>query len=92
MSKYQLYNWDTMFGFGKHKGKKVRDVFKESPNYISWCFQKIDWFCLSDDVFNSLPLIISLREENKIDNVKDQKDWLSIMTDKHIIKKSKLRI
>ena len=27
---------DEIFNFGKHKGKKVVDVFKQEPNYYDW--------------------------------------------------------
>ncbi|RKR84250.1 DNA polymerase-3 subunit epsilon [Mucilaginibacter gracilis] len=29
-------NGDELFNFGKHKGKKVEDVFKAEPSYYSW--------------------------------------------------------
>ena len=30
---------DVVFNFGKHKGKKVKDVFKAEPSYYSWMME-----------------------------------------------------
>lgn len=65
-------------------------VFEKTPSYISWCFQKIDWFCISDEIFNQLPIVLALRKVNKLNNVNEQKDWLKILIDLHNIKKSNL--
>ncbi|MEO6521069.1 MAG: exonuclease domain-containing protein [Mucilaginibacter sp.] len=32
-------NNEELFNFGKHKGKKVEDVFKAEPSYFSWMMQ-----------------------------------------------------
>ncbi len=29
-------NGDEIFNFGKHKGRKVADVFRDEPSYYSW--------------------------------------------------------
>jgi hypothetical protein len=88
----KLYDFETEFEFGQFKGQKLKDVFLKSPSYVNWCFQKVDWFCITDDIFNKLPIIIALSKENKLDNVKEQKDWLKILVDLHNVKKSKLNV
>ena len=87
----KLYDFETEFDFGQCKGQKLKNVFDKSPSYVSWCFQKVDWFCITDEIFNQLPIIISLKKENKLDNVKEQKDWLKILIDLHNMKQSKLK-
>ena len=82
----KLYDFETEFDFGQCKGQKLKNVFDKSPSYVSWCFQKVDWFCITDEIFNQLPIIISLKKENKLDNVKEQKDWLKILIDLHNMK------
>lgn len=75
MRNYKLYNWEKLFDFGQHKGQSVKDVFEKSPSYISWCFQKVEWFCIPDEIFEKLPIVISLRTG------KDEDDWLKKLTD-----------
>lgn len=36
-------NEDLVFPFGKHKGKFVKDVIKDSPDYIEWMLSKTDF-------------------------------------------------
>lgn len=86
----KLYDFETVLDFGQCKDQKLKDVLVKSPSYINWCFQKVDWFCITDEIFNQLPIVISLKKENKLDNVKEQKDWLKILIDLHNLKKSKL--
>lgn len=90
--KIKYYSWDSVFDFGQFKGQTIKEVFDKNPSYISWCFQKVDLFCISDEIFNQLPIIVSLKNDNRIDNVKNQKDWLKICNDLHISKKEKLLI
>lgn len=92
MRRIKLYNFETEFDFGQCKGQKIKDVFDKTPAYVNWCFQKIDWFCITDEIFNKLPIIIALRKENKLDDRKEQKDWLKILTELHNYKKSKLNL
>jgi hypothetical protein len=35
--------------FGKHKGKLIRDIIEEDPDYIAWCLDNIDGFVLDED-------------------------------------------
>ena len=84
MRKTKLYSWESNFDFGQCNGENLKKVFEKSPTYISWCFQKLDWFCVTDDVFESLPIVISLK--------KDSDSRLKILTDKHSAKKKEISL
>ncbi|MEZ4921850.1 MAG: hypothetical protein R2780_01650 [Crocinitomicaceae bacterium] len=81
----KLYDWDSIFDFGQNEGRSLKEVFGSNNSYISWCFQKVDWFCITDEIFEQLPVVIALR------NDKSKEDWLKILTDKHSDKKLKLQ-
>jgi hypothetical protein len=57
----KLYSLDSYFDFGKYKYQSIRHVLKEDNQYVNWCFQKIEWFCVTDDLYNKLDLIIALK-------------------------------
>lgn len=90
MKKIKLYDWESSFDFGQHNGESLKEVFDRNPSYLSWCFQKVDCFCIIDDIFEKLPIVISLKKNNTMSNVKEQQDWLKILTDKHFLKKQEL--
>ena len=85
-----LYDWDTRFNFGKHKGQTFKEVFQKDSQYISWCFQMIEWFCITDEIFEKLPIVISLKKNNFPDPANPQKNWLHIFIEKHNLKKSQI--
>jgi len=39
------YKYDSIFDFGKYKGKKVIDVYRFHPSYIDWCI-RVGNFCI----------------------------------------------
>lgn len=88
----KLYDFDAILDFGQHKGEKLRDVLDKYPSYINWCFQKIDTFCITNEIFDRLPVIIALRKENAINFTSEQKNWLKILTDLHVSKTHELKI
>lgn len=90
MKKIKLYNWESSFDFGQYKGEQLKEVFEKNPSYISWCFQKVEWFCITDDIFKKLPIVLALQKDNRMSNVKEQQDWLQILVDKHSKKKEEL--
>jgi hypothetical protein len=51
----KYYNDDTIIDFGKHKNEKILDILKTEPNYVLWCFETIDGFIISDELFFKLP-------------------------------------
>jgi hypothetical protein len=48
------YNLSTKFGFGKHKGKTLMEVYKSNPSYIDWCLREINTFRILRDTLNKL--------------------------------------
>lgn len=56
-SKVIAHSLQTVFYFGKHKGKTVGDVFREEPSYILWAVVHADDFCLTIDTFEFLKKI-----------------------------------
>jgi len=80
----RLYTIDSTFDFGKNEGKSIKEVLEKSLSYTSWCFQKLEWFCITDEIFNLLPEIILLRKD------KTHKDWLDKLERLHQNKKDRL--
>jgi hypothetical protein len=80
MKRTIQYDWETLLNFGKYKGQSCKEVFQKDTQYISWCFQMIDWFCITDEIFEKLPVVIALRENT-------HENWLQIFIDKHNEKK-----
>ena len=54
MKSYEL---NTEFGFGKFKGKTLREVVLLEPSYLEWCGANLDHFYISEDVIKELKLI-----------------------------------
>ena len=53
----KIHHWNTKLNFGQFKGKEIAEVFDINKSYLFWALQKVDWFCLTNEVFNSFPLI-----------------------------------
>lgn len=47
-----IYKLETVFNFGKYKGKKTKEIINEDINYIVWCLIQIDDFYLDDCAMN----------------------------------------
>ena len=39
------------FGFGKHSGKTIKEVYETDPTYIYWCINTIDGFLIHPSFF-----------------------------------------
>ncbi len=50
MAKILLFELETSFPFGKHKGKKVSDVLKADLSYLEWCILNIATFLPSEEL------------------------------------------
>lgn len=53
----KLYNWDTIFDFGKYKSENitVKEVYDNNDiTYLLWCLKTSSNVCFSDDVFKAL--------------------------------------
>jgi hypothetical protein len=44
----KIYDYDTIFTFGKHKGQKLIDVITSDWEYINWCQENLDHFILAE--------------------------------------------
>lgn len=68
----KLYDWNDLFDFGQCFGKTILEVFNTSPSYVEWCFKNVDTFCISDEIFKKLPIVIYLQndKQNKIHLIK----------------------
>ena len=44
--KSQIYYAETIFDFGAHKGKSLKEVLLMDFSYINWCIKTLDWFCI----------------------------------------------
>ena len=54
MSISKIYQLNTKFDFGKHKGKTLNEVYQsEGFNYLAWCVLKKGNFYLDWDDFRS---------------------------------------
>ena len=84
-NKVKFYDWDNFFDFGQCSGKSILEVFKKSPSYIDWCFKYVDTFCISDEIFNQLPVVISLQNDTQ------NKMHLTKLENLHSAKKNKLK-
>jgi hypothetical protein len=42
------YKLETVFDFGKYKGKTTKEIINEDINYIVWCLIQIDDFYFDD--------------------------------------------
>jgi hypothetical protein len=49
-----FYNLDTKFGFGKFKGKTLKEVVESQASYIDWCAINVDRFYISDEVLDEV--------------------------------------
>jgi hypothetical protein len=70
----RVFNWNDTLNYGKFKGKTVGEIYAESPNYIYWSLQKLDWFCLTNNAFNNLPIIKEFQEAEMRFNVFGNKE------------------
>jgi len=51
MTGYQI---NTIFRFGKHKGKTLLLVAKEDPGYLNWCAETLDNFHMTAETLSTL--------------------------------------
>ena len=78
ISELWFYDLGTKFGFGKFKGKTVKEVLEIQPSYLSWCAVNLDHFYISDYVIDKIKLIIpdfTISEEGQQKLSKKYKIW-----------------
>ncbi len=83
----KLYDLNSVLNFGQYKGEKLNVIFEKNPKYIDWCFQKIEWFCITDEIFNKLPIIMHLKTLYD----KDSHILLQNLKEIHLTKTEKLK-
>lgn len=59
---------DCIFTFGKHNGKKIKDVFKYDKGYIKWLLENKDFKWNSDKMINIKKEMEHLLKEELINN------------------------
>lgn len=50
MSRDFVATMESVLTFGKHKGRKVRNVVQDDPNWLVWAQDNVDWFALDEEV------------------------------------------
>lgn len=63
----KFYEHDTVFTFGKYKGKQMGYVLFDDPDYISWCIINLDHFFIEERILYELAGIaqVKLSDEAK---------------------------
>lgn len=59
------YTVESIFQFGKYKGKTVEEVTNENPEYLLWCVKNIEWFDLDDETRKCAQKKINCLRENR---------------------------
>ena len=81
----KLYTSNSTLDFGKFKNQKIELILIENNDYLNWCFQKLDKFCVTDELFNKINFIIYLKKNKS----KECTEWLEKMEALHEEKKKK---
>lgn len=74
--KPQIYFLDTLFDFGKYRGKSLATVFDLNPNYLLWCIENIGNFCIEPKTFEKI-ILDSFTEFNSKREHSEQTDLSS---------------
>ena len=53
----KFYKLNTVFTFGKFKGKTLKEVITIQPSYVEWCLVNLDHFYISDKVLKEIKQI-----------------------------------
>lgn len=65
-----VYNYEDKLRFGKYKGRKIKDILFENPEYLVWCDETIVWFKIKRAILNrALDRVLEL--ERKMKRVRD---------------------
>lgn len=69
----KAYDLQTVFKFGKHKGKSLAEVAAINVHYIIWCIKNVDNFYISTDTINDINTIVKIAIPNDIHLILQQK-------------------
>lgn len=50
----RIYLMNSEFSFGKYKGNTVEDVIHDNYEYIIWLLDNVEWFKVSEEVYDVL--------------------------------------
>ncbi len=69
--KYPMkaYDFQTVFKFGKYKGKSLEEVIILNVHYITWCIKNVDNFYVSMDTLNEINTIAKMAIPNDINEI-----------------------
>lgn len=59
----KMYNLKTRLDFGKYKGDTVDDVITNDPQYLEWCLENVDGFCLTKSAKHELELALEVYDD-----------------------------
>lgn len=62
-----VYQLDTVFKFGKHKGETIERVITYDANYIQWCKDEVENFELDVKAHQLWDVAMEAQEEMRID-------------------------
>jgi hypothetical protein len=48
------YDMQDIFTFGKYKGSSLEDVIYDDFKYIVWCLDNLEWFQVTEAVYEEL--------------------------------------
>lgn len=74
----KLYTSNSTLDFGKYKNQKIELILVKENQYINWCFQKLDSFCISDELFNQINFIAYLKK-NKSKECAEQLEKMEVL-------------
>jgi hypothetical protein len=74
--KYPMkaYDFQTIFKFGKYKGKSLEEIVVLNVHYITWCIKNVDNFYVSMDTLNEINTITKLVIPDEINMILKQKE------------------
>lgn len=54
MRNLTFYTADTKFDFGKYKGDTLNGILNTDPEYLKWCVDNVDWFCVEEEILDEI--------------------------------------
>ncbi|KIA89596.1 hypothetical protein [Kaistella jeonii] len=75
MRNLKVYDYNTSLDFGSYKGFLLAQILK-NDTYILWCIENVDWFCVPEELLNSLELFVI---QKAISGYKENVDKIQII-------------
>jgi hypothetical protein len=69
----KAYELETIFKFGKYKGKSLAEVAAINVHYILWCIKNVENFYIGTDTINDIYSIVKIAIPNDIHLILQQK-------------------